>query len=286
MDAPYRLVQHFYRDSANRAADGERTDNLLYRGAPGGGDRYRARGRVRGRARGQWARSMNVNLPVLAAPTGSLTHPSMGPVNYRLDMVSDEPDAQVAEVIGLMRTYALADAQAPVIQETLRQIILADGDPITGIFRHVQGRMAFVSDEETAAPLQPACDHPIVEVLVRPVDIATPQGVQHGDCDDYTMYGAALLLAARIPCSFVTVAADPNAPDIFSHVYLAAYPTTGPYAGQRVPLDLSHGPRVGWETEHQYRRQEWPVTPVTVTATLLLAVGAALLYHFSTKGRT
>jgi hypothetical protein len=71
------------------------------------------------------------------------------------------------------------------------------------------------------------------------------------------MYAAALLVAAGVSASFVTVAADEADPGRYSHVYVAAYPK----GGGRVPLDASHGEYPGWEVESRYgRRREWPVT--------------------------
>jgi hypothetical protein len=97
---------------------------------------------------------------------------------------------------------------------------------------------------------------PIVEILIRPRDMYTMQYARMGDCDDFSMYVAALLLALGIPCNFVTIAGDESAPHIFTHVYVAAYPVEG----ERIVVDASHGSYCGWEARKPGgRKQEWPV---------------------------
>lgn len=199
------------------------------------------------------------------APRGTVLHPQLGAVRYQLTQVSDDPDQQVCDVIGLMTRYAVEDAQSI----SADAIAAAEtGEPLSDTWgylsRHQGSRgMVFVRDETTASQVDPQLKieqwNPVVETLIRPVDqagLSTP----FGDCDDFAMYGAAHLLALGVPCSFVTVAAMSEDPTMYSHVYLVAYPVQGPYAGQRIPLDLSHGPYMGWEVENRYgKRREWPV---------------------------
>src|SRR5258707_12680979 len=100
------------------------------------------------------------------------------------------------------------------------------------------------------------------------------------------MYGAGHLVAHDIPCSYATVGADREMPDQFTHVYLVAYQNDGPYGGMRVPLDLSHGPQLGWEVPNRYGKfQEWPVNRgMGVMGWGLVAGGAYLLYR-ALKGK-
>ena len=79
------------------------------------------------------------------------------------------------------------------------------------------------------------------------------QVIAIGDCDDFSMYLAALLTANGIACSFITVAADGHAPDQYSHVYVVAYPD-----GERVACDASHGKYPGWEVPNAFGKiREW-----------------------------
>ncbi len=201
-------------------------------------------------------------------------HPGFGgSVRYQSVALSDDPDTQVAQTIDLMRQYAREDSQSSAIQlEALAAIGEYPDSPEEAVYRWVKRRVQFFNDEHTAQPL--AFDIPVVEVLIRPIDLAamcSNGGCRRaGDCDDFSMYGAALLLALGRRVSFVTVAADAADPERFSHVYLASY---GP--GGRIPLDISHGPAVGWETQHYTRRDEWPIDNNSQWLTLAAVAGAA-----------
>lgn len=186
----------------------------------------------------------------------------MGRVRYTVTETSSDPHEQVRQTIGLMRQYANEDAQNPVFLNEVRTATQAD--PIDDVWNYLSAkdgirRMQFVQDEQTARPWGDIGRwRPVVEALIRPVD-QTVLAQAQGDCDDFSMYGAAMLLARGVPVAYTTVKADPSEPDLYSHVYLSAYPRSGRYQGQRVPLDLSHGWGPGWETRRVYGRKEWPL---------------------------
>ncbi len=193
-----------------------------------------------------------------------IEHPSWGATRYETTTVPDDPDEQVAEVIGLMRGYVEADYRSePVAAQAREAMRRGNGtDPVQAVWHRVKGQLRFVRDEVSALPMQPYHNLPIVEVLVRPVDMAALCGDgscrRTGDCDDYAMYAAALLMNLGIPVSFITLAADAADPSRYSHVYLAAYPEGR--GGQRVAVDVSHGPYAGWEAPDRYgKKREWPV---------------------------
>jgi predicted transglutaminase-like cysteine proteinase len=192
-----------------------------------------------------------------------ISHPTWGDVRYEAALVPDNPDEQVASVIGLMRSYVLEDYRTPAVATQAQQAARLDPDPVKAVFSHVKRQLSFVRDEVQAIAMQPYHSYPIVEVLVRPVDMAGMCGDgscrRMGDCDDYAMYAAALLMNLGVPVSFVTLAADSSDPTRYSHVYLAAYPHPG---GERVrvAVDVSHGDYVGWEAPNYYgKRTEWAV---------------------------
>lgn len=214
---------------------------------------------------------------------GSVYHPSFGEVlNYRLDPVPEEPDAQVSATLGLMATYVVEDASSPEVGECVRRALAAAGvpapsldstpdpwEPVAAIYRFVQDHIQFVRDEHTSAlfgvPVGNTGDGgqaEIVEVLVRPRDMATlilHGGRPQGDCDDYTMLLSSMLLAIGMPVVFVTVAADERYPSMYSHVYTAITPQPG----VRIPLDASHGPYAGWETENRLgKRKDWDIKDI------------------------
>lgn len=174
--------------------------------------------------------------------------------------VSDDPDTQVAQTVGLMLGYSGEDARSPGVRSDAVTNAAPD-DPITGNFYDVKRTIRFVPDDETARPFTSFARGQIIETLVRPVDMRimrTPQG----DCDDFAMTIRARMLALGIPCDFVTVAVDRDDPSRFSHVYAVADCSggaCGPHYSGRVPLDASHGPFPGWECPNPYgKRAEWP----------------------------
>ena len=186
-----------------------------------------------------------------------------GALQWEATLTGDDPDQQVADTIHLMSQYVREDSQSPSVIKDAANIASPGVDPIKAIFHHVKSLIRFQHDEVTAAwmesrLLKQALGLPVVEVLIRPQDMLTwrEDTGQHpvGDCDDYAMLTAALFQAHGIPASFVTVAADPRAPDQFTHVYVAAYPSSG-----RIALDTSHGDYPGWETPNATRKEEWPV---------------------------
>lgn len=205
----------------------------------------------------------------------SLFHPALGQtVNYSVSEVPEGGDGQTSAVIGMMSRYAVEDSSTREIQLDAQRA-LADNPtlaPEEAVFWWVKRRIRFVRDEETVVPFGDQ-GGVMVEALIRPVDMSTMAGDKQGDCDDFSMYTASLLLALGIPAAFVTVAASPGNND-FSHVYVAAYP-----GGRRVPLDTSHGDRPGWETPRAHRIKEWEVGGIGWIAPVLVmtAIGAWLL---------
>lgn len=198
----------------------------------------------------------------------AIQHPSFGaePVQYRVDYLPDDAEGQVAATIDMMRRYVKEDYTKPEIQEDAFRAVNGERDSITDrecverVYRFVNDRITFTEDTALTGLFEhQEPDMPIVEALIRPVDMSVMCSGgscgRVGDCDDFSMTVAALLLALGIRCSFVTVAADSNNPGVMSHVYVAAYTQDG----QRIPVDASHGPRAGWETANATRIQEWPL---------------------------
>ncbi len=209
--------------------------------------------------------------------SGTAYHPDFGQlVAYQAIPLSEDPDTQVAQTIDMMRRYVKADSgSAPIQQEAAELALLSAGDPCSEVFDYIKGKVGFQRDEVTAAPIRPLLDGDVVEVLIRPRDLAqmyTPRE----DCDGFEMYGPALLRALGVKCNLVTVAADPREPSRYSHVYAACYPN-----GERIALDMSHGPYPGWEAPDLYgKKREWPIDGWDLgdlAGFALLAFGAFLL---------
>ena len=184
-----------------------------------------------------------------------VSHPHFpAPVRYSVTALSSVPDVQVEQTIALMQHYALEDAASPLLHAAVLQARQArpNADVISAIYWWVKDRLRFVLDEVTAAALPAHIAGDVVETLVRPADLLQSTGA--GDCDDYSMLLASMLTAAGVRCAFVTVAADPEARDRYSHVYVAAF------APDRIALDASHGVGPGWETPNRFgKRRTWPL---------------------------
>ena len=76
-----------------------------------------------------------------------------------------------------------------------------------------------------------------------------------GDCAIYSMMLAAMLEAVGVQAELVTLAVDPEQPEVFSHVFVYAVLPDG----RRLPLDASHGKYPGWQVPARdgSRRQVW-----------------------------
>jgi hypothetical protein len=210
-------------------------------------------------------------------PSNTFSHPELGVVRYSVQPVPDSGDGQTAAVINLMAIYAIEDSASPEVQQAVAeaQAEFPNLSPEEQVFRYVKRHVRFTYDEQTALPLQTWYEDPIVETLVRPRDMLALGPFAQGDCDDFSMLVASMLLAQGIDVAYVTVAVDPADPSQYSHVYVAAYRD-----GHRIPIDASHGPHAGWETPEYYRRTEWPFGQLGIKKKLtagLLILGAFLL---------
>jgi hypothetical protein len=97
-------------------------------------------------------------------------------------------------------------------------------------------------------------DPPEDELLIDPrVLLELPRGRRLGDCDDFSMLGAAMLGTLGFRSRVVTIKADDRDPSHWSHVYLEVFLPNG----ERVPFDSSHGLEAGWEAPHNYGLARW-----------------------------
>lgn len=88
--------------------------------------------------------------------------------------------------------------------------------------------------------------------------------IRAGDCDDMTTLLGALAIALGYPARAVTVAAAPDAPGEFSHVYLEV--EVPPGSGAWVALDAARpGAFFGRSPEVYFRKRAWSLTDNTYT---------------------
>ena len=80
--------------------------------------------------------------------------------------------------------------------------------------------------------------------------------IRAGDCDDISMLIAALLFALGYPARLVTIAADPNQPEEFSHVYVEAEVPPGSNVWIAVDAARSDS-QFGVEPPNYFRKRAW-----------------------------
>jgi hypothetical protein len=163
----------------------------------------------------------------------------------------------IHQMIALAKTSATIPQVCYVVNSCLSNIRSnpSKRDIARAIWWWVKNHVKFCEDEDIVENKLGYAD-PNQELLISPavlLSMPTPMG----DCDDFSVLVASLLLCAHIPCWFVTVAVDDTTPERFSHVYVRAYLDD---EGQYMAMDCSHGGVPGWETQRKvYRRQEWLV---------------------------
>jgi len=206
-----------------------------------------------------------VNLDLVGGQGNTAWHPVFGQVRYKVRELGWEPDEQVRRTVALMREKVREDAKDPRFVQRARGLFHNPQDQfglVEQVWGHAKGGIRFQQDEEIGAGVGGLGEGDVIETIIRPQDMAryVDQGIACGDCDDFSMYQAALLEALGVPCAFVTVGADSRMPDQFSHVYVAAYPKDGNGEPVRVALDASHGDYPGWEVPNRFGKyQEWAV---------------------------
>lgn len=203
-----------------------------------------------------WHNSANA-MRLDSATSGNAVHATLGPGRFHAVELSNVPDDQVARTLRIMSQRASADAVSPEFRQHAAEVFegVAPFSVLPHAFDHTKRSILFQRDENIGLGFDGGSPDDLVEVIIRPVDMARyiEQGIATGDCDDFAMYLAALLMTQGIPCKFCTVAASELAPDQYSHVYVVAYPN-----GERVPMDASHGEYPGWEVPNKYGKlKEW-----------------------------
>lgn len=185
--------------------------------------------------------------------SGALLHPDFaGLTRYQITRRPDDDDAATAQTVAAMFGLMRADAINPIVRRAAAAA--TQGNPAdlpAAVFRYVKSRVRFRDDAQAAAPLAGITDPAEAEVLIRPVDLLT-MPTPAGDCDCHAMLTGALLLALGIEPELVTIAADPQHPETYSHVYARARTTRGSIA-----LDTSHGPAPGWEAPAAGKSRVW-----------------------------
>ena len=121
-----------------------------------------------------------------------------------VETLPDDADGQVECTIARMMKLVSADASSPEIRRDAQQCLsLGRGNPLEGVHLWIRSHVSFMTDEQQAAPhsqlLPSGPDHYFVEAITRPRELSkiiAARGQAQGDCDDFSMYCAALLSAS------------------------------------------------------------------------------------------
>ncbi len=170
---------------------------------------------------------------------------------------AEDSDTATKQTIELMCRYIRESADDPVIQAAAQWAWSHFGgnseDPgmkAWAVFWFVKHNVKFVVDE---APMFRLGEPNQQDLLISPSVLIRMEKPAE-DCDGFTMLGAALLKVLDVPFTIATIAASPDDPERWSHVFLMAMLPTGP-----LPLDASHGSGPGWivPASHTFRWQCW-----------------------------
>jgi hypothetical protein len=170
---------------------------------------------------------------------------------------ADDTDSVTSQTVRLMCRYIRESADDPVIRAAAAHAVRYFGggsqDPAIwawAVYWFIKHNVKFVVDE---APMFRLGEENNQDLLIRP-DVLIRMDKPQEDCDGFTMLGGALLKALNIPFVIVTIAADPNDPARWSHVFLMAMLPGGP-----LNMDISHGSGPGWivPAAHTFRWQAW-----------------------------
>ncbi len=169
---------------------------------------------------------------------------------YNRPMMSDE--VETAQTISMMEE--LADRDTPtraVVLATYRALndagIDADADPAAkacAIFWFLKRTIRYVHVPGTS---------PLVDQTLIPPATMIEMPDPEGDCAQFSMLASAMLRVCCVPSCFKTIAADPDYPDTYSHVYNMVDVGDG-----FMPFDSSNGPSPGAEYARIFKSRLWP----------------------------
>lgn len=98
---------------------------------------------------------------------------------------------------------------------------------------------------------------PLVDQTLIPPATLLQMPDPEGDCPQFSMLASAMLRVCCVGSCFKTIAADPDFPQIYSHVYNMV--EIGP--GAFLPFDSSNGPAPGAEYAQSFKSRVWPQNP-------------------------
>lgn len=174
---------------------------------------------------------------------------------FERPMLSDE--VETGQTIAYMEELACFDAgERSVIAAANEALSDAGLDQNADSFRKACAIFWWLKRHIRYVPT-PATSALVDQTLIAPSALlAMPD--PHGDCPQFSMLAAAMCRICCVPCFFVTIAADPKYPTIYSHVYNAVQVSMA--CGDLMPFDSSNGPEPGAEYAIALKKKTWPRT--------------------------
>ena len=173
-------------------------------------------------------------------------------------------DISTAATIADMRRQARTYSRDPSVVSALNQALTERGisshrQVAHAIFYWVRGNIRFVEDETLLYQQLGVREEDLDKELLITPPVLLGMPVPMGDCDDFSVLLASMLLCAGLRPYYVTVAADPAEPQKFSHVYVCAE-----LADEGTHLCLDAGNRLpavaaGWESGKVSRKAIWNI---------------------------
>ena len=161
-------------------------------------------------------------------------------------------DQGVEQTINVIRQLVDDAVKDPAVNVTAIQMVRGTGDQFSrdakaqAIYAAVANRFQYV--EDPVGPFGP-------KETLRPARVLLQ--IWAGDCDDASVLIASLLGTIGIPSRLVTIAADPSAPDEFSHIY----PEAEVFPGNWVAMDIARpGSAYGSAPQRYFRKRVWSLT--------------------------
>lgn len=172
-------------------------------------------------------------------------------------------DVSTRDTIQIMGRLAHRYAGDPYVVAATAQALSAGArtqrEMASAIFYWVRHNIRFVEDETLMYEefgIQP--QHLDKELLIIP-PLLLAMSEPMGDCDDFSLLLASMLLCAGLKPYWVTVAADQNDLRKFSHIYVCVF-----LEDENTHMCLDAGNRLpavapGWEESKVTRKAIWPV---------------------------
>ena len=177
------------------------------------------------------------------------------PTNPRDNLVS------TVDTINKMVVLVRESVSSPIVITTAESIVSGIGktnptemDLLRGTFWWCKHHLTFKEDEAALQQDFGVQDLGTGKELLLSPSFLLSMFKPTGDCDDYSTLIASLLkLMGFQQVGFRTIAADPFDVDCFTHVYVVVQLGNG----ELYPIDASHGPFPGWQSEVVFKHHDW-----------------------------